>query len=36
MHFFRRHEKLWKIIVVIASIALVASSFIPLLAGGLQ
>ena len=36
MNFFRKHEKMWKVIVVIASIALVASSFIPLLAGGLQ
>lgn len=35
MNFFRKHEKFWKILVVISSIALVASSFIPLLAGGL-
>ncbi len=31
MNFFRKHEKMWKIIVVISSIALIASSFIPLL-----
>lgn len=36
MNFFRRHEKFWKIIVVIASLALVATSFVPLLSGGLQ
>ncbi len=36
MNFFRKHEKIWKVIVIIASIALVASSFVPLLAGGLQ
>ena len=36
MNFFRKHEKMWKVIVIIASIALIASSFIPLLAGGLQ
>lgn len=35
MNFFRKHEKIWKVIVIIASIALVATSFIPLLAGGL-
>ena len=35
MHFFRKHEKFWKVIVVIASLALIASSFIPLLYGGL-
>lgn len=36
MNFFRRHERLWKIVVVIASLALIASSFIPLLAGGIR
>jgi len=31
MNFFRKHEKFWKIIVIVASLALVATSFIPLL-----
>ncbi len=31
MNFFRKHEKLWKIVVVIASVALIATSFLPLL-----
>lgn len=35
MNFFRKHEKVWKVIVVIASLALVATSFLPLLAGGI-
>lgn len=35
MQFFRKHEKFWKIIVVIASLALIASSLIPLLSAGL-
>lgn len=35
MNFFRKHEKIWKIIVIIASIALVATSFIPFFSGGL-
>lgn len=35
MNFFRKHQRIWKIIVIISSIALVASSLIPLLAGGL-
>jgi hypothetical protein len=35
MNFFRKHEKFWKVIVVISSIALVATAFLPLLAGGL-
>lgn len=35
MNFFRKHEKFWKIIVVIASLALIATSFLPLLVGGL-
>ena len=35
MNFFRKHEKFWKIIVIIASLALVATSLLPLLAGGL-
>lgn len=35
MNFFRKHERLWKVIVVIASFALIASSFVPLLFGGL-
>ncbi len=36
MNFFRKHEKFWKVVVVIASVALILSSFIPLLAGGLR
>lgn len=36
MNFFRKHERFWKIVVVISSLALIATSFIPLLAGGLQ
>jgi hypothetical protein len=36
MNFFRKHEKFWKIVVVVSSLALIATSFIPLLAGGLQ
>ncbi len=36
MYFFRKHEKFWKIIIVIASLALIATSFLPLIAGGLQ
>lgn len=35
MNFFRKHEKFWKIIVVIASLALIATSLLPLLAGGI-
>lgn len=31
MNFFRKHEKFWKIMVVFASIALIATSFLPLL-----
>ena len=31
MNFFRKHEKFWKFMVIIASLALVASSFVPLL-----
>lgn len=31
MDFFRKHEKLWKVIVIASSIALIASSFLPLL-----
>lgn len=31
MNFFRKHEKFWKIIVVISSLALVASAFLPFL-----
>jgi len=31
MNFFRKHEKFWKIIVVVASLALIATSFLPLL-----
>ena len=27
MNFFRKHEQFWKIIVVIASLALIATSF---------
>lgn len=36
MNFFRKHEKVWKVIVIISTIALIATSFVPLLAGGLQ
>lgn len=36
MNFFRRHEKIWKVIIVISSVALVASSLLPLIAGGLR
>lgn len=36
MNFFRKHERFWKIVVVISSLALIATSFIPLLAGGLR
>lgn len=36
MNFFRKHQKLWKVIMIVATVALVASSFLPLLAGGLQ
>lgn len=35
MNFFRKHEVFWKIVVAVATIGLVASSFIPLFAGGL-
>ncbi|KKU85693.1 MAG: hypothetical protein UY16_C0071G0004 [Candidatus Gottesmanbacteria bacterium GW2011_GWA2_47_9] len=35
MNFFRKHEKVWKVIVVVASVALIASSILPLLAGGI-
>ncbi len=35
MNFFRKHEKVWKIIVVVASLALIASSLLPLLSNGL-
>lgn len=31
MNFFRKHEKFWKIMVVFASLALIATSFLPLL-----
>ncbi len=31
MNFFRKHQTVWKVIVVIASLALIATSFIPLL-----
>jgi hypothetical protein len=31
MNFFRKHETFWKVIIVVASLALVASSFLPLL-----
>ncbi len=31
MNFFRKHQTMWKVIVVIASLALIATSFIPLL-----
>lgn len=36
MNFFRKHIRVWKVIVVISTIALIATSFVPLLAGGLQ
>jgi len=32
MNFFRKHQKLWKVIVIISSLALIATSFIPLFA----
>jgi hypothetical protein len=35
MNFFRKHERFWKIIVIISTVALIASSLIPLFAGGL-
>lgn len=35
MNFFRKHEKVWKVIVIIASLALIATSLLPLLAGGI-
>lgn len=35
MNFFRKHERVWKIIVIIASVALIATSFLPLLGAGL-
>ncbi len=35
MNFFRKHEKFWKIIVVVASLALIATSLLPLFAGGI-
>ncbi len=35
MNFFRKHEKVWKVIVIVASLALIASSLLPLLAGGI-
>lgn len=31
MNFFRKHQTFWKVIVIIASLALIATSFIPLL-----
>jgi hypothetical protein len=31
MNFFRKHEMFWKVIIVVASLALVASSFLPFL-----
>ncbi len=31
MNFFRKHEKFWKVIVIMASVALIASSFVPFL-----
>ena len=31
MNFFRKHEKFWKVVVVFASLALIATSFLPLL-----
>ena len=36
MNFFRKHEKFWKAIVILSTVALIATSFIPFLAGGLQ
>ncbi len=35
MNFFRKHEMVWKVIVVFASLALIATSFLPLFMGGL-
>lgn len=31
MNFLRKHQLLWKVIVIIASLALVITSFLPLL-----
>jgi len=36
MNFFRKHEMIGKVLIIIASIALIASAFLPLLAGGLS
>lgn len=36
MNFFRKHEWFWKILVGIASLALIATSLLPLFYGGLQ
>lgn len=35
MNFIRKHEKFWKVMVVIASVALIATSFLPLFMGGI-
>ncbi len=35
MNFFRRHERFWKFVVIIASLALIATSFAPFFYGGL-
>ncbi len=31
MNFFRKHETFWKVVIVVASLGLIASSFLPLL-----
>lgn len=36
MNFFRKHEKIGKILIIVSSIALIASAFLPLFAGGLS
>lgn len=35
MNFFRKHERIWKVIVIFASFALIATSFLPLFMGGI-
>lgn len=31
MDFFRKHERVWKVIVIISTVALIAASFLPYL-----
>jgi hypothetical protein len=35
MNFIRKHEKFWKGVIIIATLALIATSFLPLFMGGL-